>query len=124
MNDNNTVDSSVTAFINAPIDKVDLPRWALSIPDTEYQDCSPAHIAAGATRSRDGKPMSINVEIVGGSLMVQHYVADIAERHHLRLVSTSDVFTPTGRTTIDETPLFAASIEREALQPLSKGAIL
>ena len=29
--------------------------------------------------------------------MVQHYVEEIAEPHHLRLVSNSDVFTPTGR---------------------------
>ena len=42
--------------------------------------------------------MSINVEILGGSLMVQHYVEEIAEPDHLRLASNSDVFTPTGRT--------------------------
>ena len=41
--------------------------------------------------------MSINVEILGGSLMVQHYIEDIAKPDHLRLVSNSDVFTPTGR---------------------------
>ena len=44
--------------------------------------------------------MSINVEILGGRLMVQHYVEDVARPEHLRLVSTSDVFTPTGRTKI------------------------
>ena len=44
--------------------------------------------------------MSINVEIIGGSTMVQHYVEEVAEPDHLRLVSTSDLFTPTGRTTI------------------------
>jgi hypothetical protein len=41
--------------------------------------------------------MSINVEVIGGSPMVQHYVEEIAESHHLRLVSNSDVFTPAGR---------------------------
>jgi len=45
--------------------------------------------------------MSINVEILGGSMIVQHYVEDIAQPDHLRLVSTSDLFTPTGRTKID-----------------------
>lgn len=39
-----------------------------------------------------------NVEPIDGNLMVQHYVEDIAEKHHVRLVSTSDVMTPTGRT--------------------------
>ena len=29
--------------------------------------------------------------------MVQHYLEEISERHHLKLVSNSDVFTPTGR---------------------------
>jgi hypothetical protein len=44
--------------------------------------------------------MSINVEVLGGSLMVQHYVEDVGRPDHLRLVSTSDLFTPTGRTKI------------------------
>ena len=44
--------------------------------------------------------MSINVEILGGSLRVQHYIEEIGQPDHLRLVSTSDVFTPTGRTKI------------------------
>ncbi len=30
--------------------------------------------------------------------MVQHYVEDLGEKHHVRLLSTSDVITPTGRT--------------------------
>ena len=42
----------------------------------------------------------INVEVIGGSLMVQHYVEEIGEPTHLKLVSNSDVFTPTGRTKI------------------------
>ena len=45
--------------------------------------------------------MSINVEVVGGSILVQHYVEEIGEADHLRLVSRSDVFTPGGRTNID-----------------------
>jgi hypothetical protein len=42
--------------------------------------------------------MSLNVETIGGHLMVQHYVEDLGEQHHVRLLSTSDVITPTGRT--------------------------
>jgi hypothetical protein len=44
--------------------------------------------------------MSINVEMSGGSLVVQHYVEEINEPDHLRLVSISALFTPTGRTTV------------------------
>ncbi|HUN86449.1 MAG TPA: hypothetical protein VMU48_18865 [Terracidiphilus sp.] len=94
------VESSFSATINAPIEKVDIPSWCFTLPESEYQACSPAHFSAGATTAPDGRRMSINVEVIGGSLMIQHYLADIAEPDHLRLVSNSDVFAPAGRTKI------------------------
>ncbi|TCL75537.1 hypothetical protein [Rhizobium sp. BK251] len=97
------VESSFSAIINAPLESIDIPEWAFNLPDAEYRRCSPAHVAAGFTRDEDGRRMSINVEVLGGSPMVQHYVEDIAEPHHLVLKSVSDVFTPTGRTTIHVT---------------------
>jgi len=97
MEDNTLVQSSFSATINAPIEKVDIPSWCFNLPESEYQACSPAHVSAGATTAPDGRRMSINVEVLGGSPMVQHYVEEIGEPHHLRLVSNSDVFTPTGR---------------------------
>ncbi len=100
MSDNEIVSSSFTAIVNAPIEKIDLPTWAFTLPDKEYQGCSPAHVAAGFTTAPDGTRMSINVEIIGGSLMVQHYVEKLAEKDRLILESISDVFTPNGRTTI------------------------
>ena len=100
MTNQTLVESSFSAIINAPIEKVNIPAWCLGLPESEYQACSPAHYSAGATTAPDGRRMSINVEAIGGSLMVQHYVEDIAEPTHLRLVSDSDVFTPTGRTKI------------------------
>lgn len=103
MGDNQIVDSSFTAIINAPIDRIDIPRWCFTLPEKEYQSCSPAHIAAGFTTAPDGTRMSINVETIGGSLMVQHYVETLGEKDHLILDSDSDVFTPTGRITIHVT---------------------
>jgi len=100
MTDNEIVRSSFSAIVNAPIERIDLPSWAFTLPDAEYQGCSPAHVAAGFTTAPDGTRMSINVEIIGGSLMVQHYVERLAEKDHLILESVSDVFTPNGRTTI------------------------
>ena len=100
MEDNTLVQSSFSATINAPIEKIDIPSWCFTLPESEYQSCSPAHCAAGATTSPDGRRMSINVEVLGGSMIVQHYVEEIGQPNHLRLVSTSDVFTPTGRTKI------------------------
>jgi hypothetical protein len=103
MNENQIVDSSFTAIINAPIDTIDIPEWCFNLPEREYQGCSPAHIAAGFTTAPDGTRMSINVEIIGGSLMVQHYVETLGRKDRLVLDSDSDVFTPTGRTSIHVT---------------------
>jgi hypothetical protein len=103
MNEHQIVDSSFTAIMNAPIEKIDIPAWCFSLPEREYQGCSPAHVSAGFTTAPDGKRMSINVEIIGGSLMVQHYVETLGRKDHLILDSESDVFTPTGRTRIHVT---------------------
>lgn len=100
MEDHTLVESSFSATIHAPIESVDIPSWCFTLPESEYQRCSPAHCSAGATTTADGRRMSINVEILGGSLIVQHYVEEVGQRDHLQLVSDSDVFTPTGRTKI------------------------
>jgi hypothetical protein len=100
MTDHEIVDSSFTATIKAPIESIDIPEWCFSLGEKDYQDCSPAHIAAGFTTMPDGRRMSINVEIIGGSLMVQHYIETLGRRDHLILESVSDVFTPSGRTTL------------------------
>src|SRR5262245_47409517 len=95
------VESEETATIHAPIERVDIADWLLHLPDVEYQRCAPPdHIAAGTTTTDDGRPMSINVEVIGGTLMVQHYVADVHEPHHCRMVSLSDGPTPGGWTKI------------------------
>jgi hypothetical protein len=80
MEDNILVKSSFSAIINAPIEKVDIPSWRFTLPESEYQSASPAHNAAGATTAPDGRRMSVNVEILGGSLMVRHYVEQPASR--------------------------------------------
>lgn len=97
MENTTLVQSSFSATIEAPIEKVDIPAWCFTLSESEYQACSPAHCAAGVTTAPDGRRMSINVEVLGGSVMVQHYVEEIGQPDHLRLVSDSDVFTPTGR---------------------------
>jgi hypothetical protein len=54
------VDSVFSAVINAPLDRIDLPAWCFSLPDAEYQACSQAHVATGATTARDGRRTAIN----------------------------------------------------------------
>ncbi|HUL41116.1 MAG TPA: hypothetical protein VLV32_04320 [Burkholderiales bacterium] len=61
------IESSSSAIINTPLDQIDIPPWFFSLPDDEYQGCSPAHSAAGPTTARDGRRMSINVEVIGGT---------------------------------------------------------
>jgi hypothetical protein len=100
MEDRIIVDSNFSSAIKAPLDRIDIPAWCFSLPDHEYQGCSPAHFAAGSTTAPDGRRMSINVEVIGGTPMVQHYVEVQADKHHLVLESESDLFTPTGRTKI------------------------
>ena len=53
MNTPQIVESSFTSIINAPIDSIDLPAWAFTLPEHEYQGCSPAHVAAGFTTAPD-----------------------------------------------------------------------
>jgi hypothetical protein len=86
-------DSRMDAVIKAPCESIDLPAWVFGLADKEYQACSMDHIAAAASLTADGKRMSINVERIG-SLIVQHYVEDVSERRHCRLISISDTFGP------------------------------
>jgi hypothetical protein len=44
--------------------------------------------------------MSINVKMIGRTLMIQHHVAETAIAHLCRIISTSDAFTPSGRTRV------------------------
>lgn len=100
MNEHQIVNSNFTALINAPID---IPAWCFGPAEQEYEGCSPAHVSAGFTTAPDGKRMSINVEVIGDSLMVQHYVETFGRSDHLILNSESDVFTATRRTPIHVT---------------------
>jgi hypothetical protein len=93
--------SAFSHIIDVPFEKVDIAKWLFALPDAEYQRCAPPdHIAAGATYTDDGRRMSINVEMIGTGLVVQHYVGEVTEPAHCKMVSTSDVFTPAGRTKV------------------------
>ncbi|TCR97851.1 hypothetical protein [Rhizobium sp. BK418] len=100
MQANQIIDVKSSAIVNAPIEKVDIPSWCFGLTEEEYMGCSPAHVAAGSTKTPDGKRVCINVETIGGSLMVQHFVETLSQKDHLVLNSDSDVFTPYGRTTV------------------------
>src|ERR1700722_7050252 len=90
--------SSVTSPIPLPIEKIDIADWLFHLPDSEYQRCAHAHLAAGTTTTDDDRPMSINVEIIADPFLIQHYVAEVREPHYCRMVSISDSISPAGRT--------------------------
>jgi hypothetical protein len=91
-------DCAITAVVNAPLEMINLTEWLFTLKEHEYQACSVAHLAAGATLGKDGKRMSLNVELVGGSLLVQHYVEDISAKDHCRVSSKTDSISPMGNT--------------------------
>ncbi|MGX5802450.1 hypothetical protein ACWGS9_14495 [Bradyrhizobium sp. Arg314] len=96
--DDEIVDWSATAIINAPIGKIDIAKWFCA--PTERHGHLVADLLAGLTRAPDGKRMSINVELIGGNLMVQYYVEAHASNDHFVLESHSDLFTPKGPTAV------------------------
>lgn len=94
--------SAYSAEIDVPLEKVDIADWLFNLPEAEYlRCCPPDHIAAGVTWTDDGRRMSINVEQIGSGLVVQHYVAEVAEAAYCRMNSISDVFTASGRTQVN-----------------------
>jgi hypothetical protein len=94
--------SAYSADIDVPIDQIDIADWLFNLPEAEYQRCcAPDHIAAGTTVTDDGRRMSINVEMIGTGLVVQHYVADEAGKRYCKMNSISDVFTAQGRTQVN-----------------------
>ncbi|MCQ1574635.1 hypothetical protein [Neorhizobium galegae] len=95
--------SSSKARINAPAELIDLTGWLFNLSDSEYQACSKDHLAAASGFTREGKRLSINVETIGGDLLVQHYVEQISDRDHCQVRSVSDAFTHFGLTKMEVT---------------------
>lgn len=58
--------------IAAPSDQIDLENWLYNLSDEEYQACARGHRGAG-TFTENGVRGTINIENVGGTLMIQHY---------------------------------------------------
>jgi hypothetical protein len=93
--------STSSCVINAPVEKVDLATWLFKLSEGEYRRCCPPdHISCGTTLSDEGKPMVIEVEMIGHALMVQRYVAEIGTPALCKMVSISEAFTPNGRTRV------------------------
>ncbi len=85
-------ESTGKAIINAPIEAVNLGEWMFTLSSEEYAACAEGHQSAAQGQLPSGKRFSVNVEIVGGIFMVQHYVEMISERDHVLGVSPNTTF--------------------------------
>ena len=64
-------------------ERINLPDWLFTLSEEDYARCQRGHGVIGAER-RTGM---INVESIGGSLLIQHYATRLAEPHHVTMVS-------------------------------------
>jgi len=74
--------------VNAPLASLDLPAWAFHLTSDEYISCAPEHHGSVQAPLPDGKRVFISVETIAGSFMAHQYIEDIAERNHLRAISS------------------------------------
>ena len=65
---------------------VDLEGWLFGLSDADYQACAKGHRGAGVFTDDLGRGM-INVESIGGNLIVQHYRAVHADRGSVEMYS-------------------------------------
>ena len=81
------MDTSVTVDVKLPAGKIDLEKWLFEMSDADYRSCSPAHLAMGISTLPDGKKVCINVERIGGTTILHHYVPVVSRNNYLNLVS-------------------------------------
>jgi hypothetical protein len=74
--------------VNEPSDEIDLGDWIFGLSDKDYQACAKGHHGAGVYADEQGRGM-VNVESVGGHLIVQHYREIHADRSSVEMYSTA-----------------------------------
>lgn len=72
--------------LDAPSDRFDLESWLFGLSDAEYQDCAKGHRGAGVFTDGGARGM-VNVESIGGHLIVQHYACVHAGRGSVEMYS-------------------------------------
>ena len=77
---------SFTGEINVPVEQINLYEWLINITENDYKSFSKAHRAIGITKIDNVESM-INVESIGGNLLVQHYKIQQKQKHLLVLYS-------------------------------------
>lgn len=79
---------SYDTLIDAAPGSIDLGEWLFGMTDEEYVACSPGHRAMGINGG-SARVGVVNVESVGGVMMIQHYRPEVVRPDHVKLVSDS-----------------------------------
>jgi hypothetical protein len=79
---------SHTARVSVAVssDQIDLEAWLSGLTDADYRACAKGHRGAGASTDEQGRGM-INVESIGGNLIVQHYRSVRTDRRSVEMHS-------------------------------------
>ncbi len=83
-----TLQRVARATLEVPAADVDLETWLFGLSDEEYQRCARGHHGAGVYHDEQGRGM-VNVESIGGNLIVQHYRPVRADRARTELYSVA-----------------------------------
>jgi hypothetical protein len=67
-------------------DLISLPDWLFELTERDYAGCARGHLALGVIGGAKRSGM-VNVESIGGTLIIQHYATQLAEKHHVTMVS-------------------------------------
>jgi hypothetical protein len=74
--------------LSEPSEEIDLEAWLFGLTDSDYQAFARGHQGAGIFRDEQG-PGMINVESIGGNLIVQHYRCVGADRSSVEMYSAA-----------------------------------
>ena len=81
-----SISHTAQVTLNEPSDQIDLEAWLFGLSDSDYQSCAKGHQGAGVFNDEQGRGM-INVESIGGNLIVQHYRCVRAGRSSVEMYS-------------------------------------
>ena len=74
------------AMIDLPVEAINLHDWLFTLSQADYSSCAHGHRAIGMLGGAQRTGM-VNVESIGGSLLIQHYATRLAEKDHVTMLS-------------------------------------
>ena len=81
-----TISHTAHVTLGEPGSEIDIEGWLFGLTDGDYQACARGHQGAGVFSDEQGRGM-VNVESIGGNLIVQHYRCVRADRACVEMYS-------------------------------------